>query len=427
MKPIPIVIPLHLKGGKHGHDTELRFALRSIEANFKDPHQVHIVGRRLPDWAQGLPLIKQTDKGLKAALRLAAETFPDGFFWFYDDVCILRPTTAAEMRRTPCRTRWHQTSSGWGKMLERIRERLEAEGIHPWDFSHPHGPYFFTKAMIDEAFRDWPRMKGKFPFESWILSKVDWDKDFGPRAQIYGKFKVPPAEARYLNYNNKGNSKALRDWLRRQFPKLSVYEATPELSQEQVYELQSRHLYKAWQDIGRPRLRTISECAVGPWSLLKPFEGKADRTLLIEPDPLMAAAAAKALPWAEIAQVAIGDQPGRVNLRRLNGSSYITGIPWAPAFDAMRAKARRARKIPVEAVRFSDLDDGRIDVLNLDCEGSEWYVLKHLVSRPELIQIELYRKHGHFDEITAWLAENGYAKIRTWGNANRIYRRASAA
>ena len=39
--------------------------------------------------------------------------------------------------------------------------------------------------------------------------------------------------------------------------------------------------------------------------------------------------------------------------------------------------------------RISKFDEGNIDVLFLDTEGTEWFVLKHLLSRPTIITVEV--------------------------------------
>lgn len=224
-----IVIPLHHGGGKLKDDSELRFALRSIAANFReDRYQVAIVGRRLPSWVRNVRFIEQRSKGLKTALRMAAEAYPAGFFWYYDDTCLLKSITAEEMKVTPCSRKWSQPHTGWARKLDSIRERLEAEGMKPWDYSRPHGPYWFDKGMIDEAFRDWPGMDGKLPFESWILSKRDWPRRHSGYKQYYGEFRGAPGDhQQYLNYNNAGFTDELRAWLTDRFPERSPFERAP--------------------------------------------------------------------------------------------------------------------------------------------------------------------------------------------------------
>jgi FkbM family methyltransferase len=424
MKTIPIIIPLHHKGGKHGDNTELRFCLRSLEQHFKGLLEVVIVGRKLPEWITGVRHIY--GEGLKSSLHAAAKEYPDGFFWVYDDFCLLRDTAPAQMKITPACKGWGAAKTKWARMLESIRSRLVREGRPAHDYSRPHGPYFFDIAMVEEGFSDWPKMGGKFPWETWILSKRDWPRCHGAVKQYYGAFRgSPPSSARYLNHNDRGNTPELREWLRKRFPDRSKFETNDEMSKEQVYKLQARHLEKAWNAAGSPPLRTICECAVGPWSLLAPYEGKCDRAIFIEPDPAMARNARRNYPWAEVHEVAIAENFGTANLRKLNGASYIKGIAWAPAFSACPSRAKKAGKVSVQTVPFSDLDDGKIDMLNLDCEGSEWFVLKAMTSRPRFLQIELYSAHGHYREICEWLKSNGYTAATRWGNANLIYVRNS--
>lgn len=221
----PIVFPLHHDGGKLRDDSELRFALRSIEQYFKDPFEIVIVGRKLPDWLQGVRHIDQPAKGLKTALRLAAEAFPNGFHWCYDDTILVRDTTAEEMKVTPACKGWSKPKTAWRRKLDSIRVRLLAEQLPAWDYSSPHGPYWFDKGMIDEAFRDWPGMASKFPCESWILSKRNWPRRHGVVKQYYGAFNEPPGDRQaFINFNNKGFTVELRDWLRTRFPDPSRFE-----------------------------------------------------------------------------------------------------------------------------------------------------------------------------------------------------------
>lgn len=57
------------------------------------------------------------------------------------------------------------------------------------------------------------------------------------------------------------------------------------------------------------------------------------------------------------------------------------------------------------------LDDGNIDLISIDTEGSEWYVIKYLKSRPDVISIETHGAvyvNPKIDEIESWMAANGY-------------------
>ncbi len=213
----PIVIPLHHRGGKFRNNTELRFALRSLARHFKDDCEIAIVGSRLPEWAKGLKHI-ESRSGLKTALADAAKVYPEGFFWWYDDLCLLKDMTGEEMKVTPACRGWGKPRTGWSRRLDEIRQRLVKEGRPVWDYSRPHGPYWFDQGMVEEGFADWPGMAAKFPWESWILSKRDWPRRHGVVKQYYGGFRGEPGlNACFLNYNDKGNTLELRRWLGQRF------------------------------------------------------------------------------------------------------------------------------------------------------------------------------------------------------------------
>jgi FkbM family methyltransferase len=161
----------------------------------------------------------------------------------------------------------------------------------------------------------------------------------------------------------------------------------------------------AWLcEISGLRPRTVCECAVGPLdvSIAPLFAEKCDRLLLIEPLPQFAEAARK-IKGAEVHQVAISEKSGMIRMVNNGGSSYIAGT-WAPTL----IEASSKMLIEVEAIPFGILDDGSIDVLNLDCEGQEWAVLSKMKSRPFFLTIELYPGHPHMDTILEWLSANDY-------------------
>ena len=223
-EPTPIVIPLHKQGGKFGNDTEARYTIRSIEKHFVGEFRLCVVSSKLPEWSSNIELIPDGGKGLKCAVRRAAEAFPGGFFWWYDDCCLLQDQTPKLLKVTAACKGWRTDNQGrWSRDLDKVRARLVEENIHPVDYSRPHGPYWFDKGMIDEAFDDWPGMAGKFPFESWILSKRGWPHRINTVSQYYGAFR-PPVDTPLLNYNDSGNTVELREWLGERFPEKSSYE-----------------------------------------------------------------------------------------------------------------------------------------------------------------------------------------------------------
>lgn len=68
----------------------------------------------------------------------------------------------------------------------------------------------------------------------------------------------------------------------------------------------------------------------------------------------------------------------------------------------------------VEGKTFDSLDDETIDLLSVDVEGSEWFVLERLRSRPRVITLETHGaryRNPYLDEIESWFAVNGYALL----------------
>lgn len=224
---LQIVIPVHHHGGREHTNLELRYALRSWERSMTDPFQVTIVSRVLPDWLHGVRHIRQTPvEGLKSALKSAADAYPDGFIWTYDDTFVVRPTSADEVKIPVARPAFSlKTPTPWSRMLVTVYERLVSQGIPPLDVSRPHCPYWFDKSMVDDGFADWLKVSSKFPLETWMISKRRCQVRFGLEKQYYGAFDEPPGPTHgFVNCNDKGWTKELKTWLREAFPAPSKFE-----------------------------------------------------------------------------------------------------------------------------------------------------------------------------------------------------------
>jgi len=155
------------------------------------------------------------------------------------------------------------------------------------------------------------------------------------------------------------------------------------------------------------------------------------RTTLVEPDPKSIAAIReyfKDYSNVTLLPYAVYDHHGKLELVQRNASTFVSTLPYSPAQVNDEYHIRKEDTFTVECRTFNELDDGTIDLLSVDTEGSEWYVIKELVSRPVIISVETHGKlyrNPFYAEIDGWMTGNGYE--RWWMNkADTVYCRKGA-
>lgn len=172
----------------------------------------------------------------------------------------------------------------------------------------------------------------------------------------------------------------------------------------------------------------LAEVGVGPLNLCFSalhWERSNTHFMLFEPlpdhyDEVKNAAAGRSN--VEIHNVAIGDEDGTAQFQVDGSSSAISGIN-SPIFEHRGTDSKKI--IDVQVRKISNYDFGQIDVLRCDTEGAEWFCIKHLVSRPKQIVIEMYNHLGiyinpYLIEIDDWAKSNGYQKTSV-ANADFVY------
>jgi len=167
-----------------------------------------------------------------------------------------------------------------------------------------------------------------------------------------------------------------------------------------------------WFWITRPlaahlrRPLTVCEIGIGPLriSALPWLAGTAAHLVGVDPVREFVDAAREALPDARIVHAAVCDRADTTVRISVNGGSSAIMGAWCPTRGG-------ARIVEVPAVRMSQIDDGTVDVLNIDCEGAEHHVLAHLVSAPAVIGIELWPQYPKRGWCLAWLREHEYRPI----------------
>lgn len=111
---------------------------------------------------------------------------------------------------------------------------------------------------------------------------------------------------------------------------------------------------------------------------------------------------------------AIWDYNGTVKLYRARASTFVSQLTSSPALANDAYMTSEGSSFEMECRVFSEIDDGTIDLLSIDIEGSEWYVLKHIRSSPKIISVETHGRHyinPFIDEIKKWTRQNNYV---TW-------------
>jgi|TARA_B100001093_G_scaffold199413_1_gene191566 FkbM family methyltransferase len=160
-------------------------------------------------------------------------------------------------------------------------------------------------------------------------------------------------------------------------------------------------------------------CEVGVWhprtSNIKYYIEKDIKTLLIEPDLESIALIEK--EWSDkknliLKTFACTDFEGTIDLHKAGSSSFVSSINNSPAIvnDSFDIKKNVSTK--VDAKKFSSEDPGDINLISIDTEGSEWYVIKHMISRPDVISIEThgaYYINPYIEEIKKWMGKHNYA------------------
>lgn len=153
----------------------------------------------------------------------------------------------------------------------------------------------------------------------------------------------------------------------------------------------------------------------------KKFWGSDIECHLFEPNPILykeLVDASKEYKNVHVYNIAITDKSGEEEIFLMNNCSYINNIEspvllnHGPNSDVIK----NAQKIKIKTETIDRFDKGNIDILLIDTEGCEWFVLEKLISRPRQITIEtntvgqegklIYNKN--LDKILFWMWQNDY-------------------
>ncbi|MFA6189504.1 MAG: FkbM family methyltransferase [Sulfuricurvum sp.] len=137
------------------------------------------------------------------------------------------------------------------------------------------------------------------------------------------------------------------------------------------------------------------------------------KTTLVEPDPASIELIKNEFKDKKVTlyEVAICDFNGKVDLCKRESSTFISSLSSSPALVNDNCKISETETFTANAKLFNEIDDGSIDLISIDTEGSEWFVIKNMVSRPAIISLETHGgiyTNPYMMEIQHWMDKNKY-------------------
>lgn len=182
-----------------------------------------------------------------------------------------------------------------------------------------------------------------------------------------------------------------------------------------------------YDEIYKTKPRRVAEVGVNEpdkCSLL-PFIHEGIPTLLVEPLPWCAGNLRNAFEGkpVKVIEGVVGDKEGTVTLYDRGEGSWIEDVPRGSAPDEHQAHSGLKREEvnhsyirTVQSYKWSMLDSGDIDVLCVDTEGAEWFVIREMVSRPSLVRCEMHFTHSGWlnpynPQIRQKMMDMGYTVI----------------
>ncbi len=108
---------------------------------------------------------------------------------------------------------------------------------------------------------------------------------------------------------------------------------------------------------------------------------------------------------------AVWDRNGTIRLSKAKASTFVSELKSSPAIENDRYEIRESETFEVPCKIFTEIDTSDIDLLSIDIEGSEWFVIKYLTSIPKVISVETHGKYytnPYIHEIEKWMHEKNY-------------------
>ncbi len=124
-----------------------------------------------------------------------------------------------------------------------------------------------------------------------------------------------------------------------------------------------------------------------------------------------------------VVEAAVFDFNGTVELCKSESSTFISDLSSSPALINDNYQKSKSNSFVAKSILFSEIDNGDFDLISIDIEGAEWYVLKNMISRPNILSIETHGKYytnPNIIEINNWINKNNY-KIWYKDKSDTVY------
>ena len=176
--------------------------------------------------------------------------------------------------------------------------------------------------------------------------------------------------------------------------------------------------------------RASSILAKNSWFIDGHHPYKADKSILIEPNPILfkdLTVFLTPLRDFRVINTAFSNKTGWSKLLLFGYCSYLVG---KPSFLNLSCEADAENfwdgiSYDVYTQKFSSFDNGEIDLLVLTCNGAELDILENMTSRPIIIRTKFYAhnaKHWeYYNKIVNWMKANGYQSNVLDTNQHRTF------
>ncbi len=179
----------------------------------------------------------------------------------------------------------------------------------------------------------------------------------------------------------------------------------------------ANHLFRK---LNKKKYKSVNICEVGVYlpedSNLKDFIHANVPTTLVEADPTYVEKINKYFANrknVKVIEAAVYSFKGKIELCRQKSSTFISELKSSPALINDNCKVDKSEKFLANSILFSEIDHGHFDLISIDIEGAEWYVIKHMISKPNIISIETHGKYytnPNINNIVDWMNNNNYTK-----------------